>query len=258
MKKLIILCGCLLTAISTNAAINDAPEIIIEMTGPTTKKSALPEIAIWNKNATQLTRLFTGKDRTYALYTIENVSNYDGILHAKNGTKYAFVEYRDPSGTFRKFLFKNNEPQTFVACAATAQDVLSINQKHNVNIGLKKDQFLLYYPQAVKITDLKINAQEVFRINWTGDKKQTTPLYVVFENDELTDQILGKEAWDKYVQQQTNAENERLHKELEEKTPTPTPAAKKPASKPYKALVSGGTVQDRMYMPHLIQKESAK
>lgn len=254
MKKYIVLASCLLTAVFAWAIPNDEPEIIIEMTGPAPKKTVLPEIAIWNKNATQLTRLFTGKDRTYVLYTVENVSNYDGTIHAKNGLKYAFVEYREPRGDFRKFIFKNDDPQTFVACAASAQDVLAINQKYSVNIGLKKDRFLQQYPVAVKLTDLTNINQEVFRINWGGDKKQNAPLYVLFENEELTDQILGKEAWDKYVQKQIADENERLHQELKEKENLPAPATKRPASKPYKALISGGTLQDQMYMPRLIQK----
>ena len=258
MKKYITLCSCLLAAVLAVALPNNEPEIIIEMTGPSVKKTALPEITIWNKNATQLTRLFNGKDRTYVLYTVENVSNYDGTLSAKNGTKYAFVEYRDPSGTFRKFLFENNEPQSFVACAATAQDVLNINQKYSVNIGLKKERFLQYYPEAVTVKDLRTGLHEVFLINWATDKKQTSPLYAIFEDEELTDQILGKEAWDKYVQQQTAAENERLQNELKEKEKTPAPSAKSPVSKPYKALVSGGTIQDQLYMPRLIQKETSK
>ena len=258
MKKYSTLLSLFFAVVCAFAAPNDEPEIIIEMTGPSTKKTALPEVSLWNKNAAQLTRTFTGKDRTYVLYTVENVSNYDGTIQAKNGVKYAFVEYRNPNGSFRKFLFKHQDPQTFVACAATAQDVLAVNQKYSVNIGLKKERFLQYYPEATKITDLKNTSQEVFRINWAADKKQTSPLYVLFENEELTDQLLGKESWEKHVQQQAAQENERLQKELKAKEKEKAAqTAKKQTSRPYKALVSGGTLYDRMYMPRLIQKEPA-
>ncbi|MGN1057854.1 MAG: hypothetical protein ACI4Q7_00670, partial [Candidatus Avelusimicrobium sp.] len=130
----------------------EEPEIIIEMHG--TQTAPVKTVSIWNKNARQLTRLFRGKDRTYVLYAVENVSTKDDILRSESGKEYAFVRYGTNDGDYRKFLFKAEDPQTFVACAANLKDVLAVNLKYGVNMGVSLKDFLRTYSQTAQASAL--------------------------------------------------------------------------------------------------------
>ena len=239
-----------------------APEIVIEMQG---EASAPREsISLWDKNAKQLTKIFRGKDRTYVLYHANNVSSKDEIISAADGKEYAFVRYGSDDGDYRKFLFKAEDPQTFLACAANVEDVLAVNKKYNVNLGVSRRDFVRRYENQTTLMNLADTAAgktyQVYKLNYSDiNNKTPQPHYFVFEEDDLIQTYVGDDAYYQFVgklsqsnknrsAQQKAAEQARQQKAAQERQ-----EAWERANRPVrKALVSGGTVEDQMYMPRAV------
>ena len=156
-------------ALGATAQAAPEPEIVIEMHGESS--SPRQGISVWNKNARQLTRLFRGKDKTYVLYQVENVSSADRIIRSQNGKRYVYVRYGSDDGDYRKFLFQAQDPQTFVACAADIADVLAVNLKYGVNLGVSRSDFLRTYESRATLTNLLDKATNktysVYRLEYT-------------------------------------------------------------------------------------------
>ncbi|MDD7578405.1 MAG: hypothetical protein PUK24_02525 [Elusimicrobia bacterium] len=259
MKHFILIILSLLLA-GAAAAQNHAeePEIVIEMRGEQTAPVAA--VSIWDKNALQLTRLFRGKDRSHVLYSVENVSTKDDILRSDNAKEYAFVRYGTNDGDYRKFLFKAEDPQTFVACAANLKDVLAVNLKYGVNMGVSLKDFLRVYggtAQASALEDepagktLSVYKQTYSDVN----HKTPAPYYFVFDGDELIQTLAGEKAYADYAKKLTEA-NEKLraqNKQAQDKAAQLEKQKRNQAArrKPIKALAYGGTVEDQMYMPRV-------
>lgn len=248
---------CFLTLGATAQAAPE-PEIVIEMHG----ESSLPRqgISVWNKNARQLTRLFRGKDKTYVLYQVENVSSADRIIRAQNGKRYAYVRYGSDDGDYRKFLFKVQDPQTFVACAADIADVLAVNLKYGVNLGVSRSDFLRTYESRATLTNLLDKATNktysVYRLEYTDVNHPTpVPTYFVFEGDSLKDTLSGEKAFTEYTAKlsQANKALAKQEKEVQTAREQAGQQARQKQQRPTrKALVSGGTVTDQAYMPRAV------
>lgn len=251
----------LLAVLSTHAVLAqnhaEEPEIVIEMHGA--QNAPVKTVSIWDKNARQLTRLFRGKDRTHVLYAVENVSTKDDILRSDSGTEYAFVRYGTDDGDYRKFLFKAESPQTFVACAATLQDSLAVNLKYGVNVGVHLQDFLRVYGQTAKSAALADEAAgktyTVYKQTYSDvNHKTPAPYYFVFDGSELTRTFAGDKAFEEYA---TGLQNAAGSAREQDAAAQKKPAAANPknrqsgARKPRKALVYGGTVEDQMYMPRV-------
>lgn len=160
-------------------------EIVIEMHGEPSEAPAAP--TLWDRNAVQLTRKLRGKTREQVLYAVPVVSDKDRIVRGTGG-EYALVEYFN-GVDFRKFLFKAESPQTFVAAAATAADVLAVNKKYGVNIGLKQADFERFYRgEAQKEQEGTLPAGSVlYRLAYTDvNTPQKTDRWFLFENQTLS------------------------------------------------------------------------
>ena len=259
MKKW-LLTGCL-SCLAFCAAAQTAhgpDEIVIEMHGESVSPRA--GVSVWNKNARQLTRLFRGKDKTYVLYQVENVSSADKIIRSRNGKRYAFVRYGSDDGDYRKFLFNAKDPQTFVACAANVADVLAVNQKYGVNLGVRLHDFLRTYEEQATLTNLLDKATNktypVYRLEYT-DVNHKTPVatYFVFDGDSLKDTLSGEEAFTAYTSKlsQSNKDLTKQEKEAQAKRQQEEQKARQKQNRPVrKALVSGGTATDQAYMPRAV------
>lgn len=245
-------------ALGATAQAAPEPEIVIEMHG----ESSSPHqgISVWNKNARQLTRLFRGKDKTYVLYQVENVSSADRIIRAPNGKRYAYVRYGSDDGDYRKFLFKAQDPQTFVACAADIADVLAVNLKYGVNLGVSRRDFLRTYESRATLTNLLDKATNktysVYRLEYTDVNHPTpVPTYFVFEGDSLKDILSGEKAFTEYTAKLSQA-NKALAKQEKEAQTAREQAGQQARQKQQrptrKALVSGGTATDQAYMPRAV------
>lgn len=236
----------------------EEPEIVIEMHGAQT--APVKTVSIWDKNALQLTRLFRGKDRTHVLYSVENVSTKDDILRSANGKEYAFVRYGTNDGDYRKFLFKAEDPQTFVACAANLKDVLAVNLKYGVNMGVSLKDFLRIYGSTAMASTLEDETAgktlSVYKQTYSDvNHKTPAPYYFVFDGDELTQTLAGEKAYADYTKKLTEA-NEKLraqNKQAQDKAARLEKQKQSQAARrqPIKALAYGGTVEDQMYMPRV-------
>ena len=241
---------------------SDEPEIVIEMHGEAS--APRPSVSIWDKNALQLTKIFRGKDRTYVLYHVENVSTKDDILSAKTGKEYAYVRYGSDDGDYRKFLFKAEDPQTFVACAANLADVLAVNKRYQVNLGVSRRDFLRHYEGQATLMNLADTAAgktyTAYKLDYSDiNNKTPSPHYFVFDQDDLIETYAGDEAFYAFVGQLTQSNQEQTarqkaaEQQRQQQLKQEQEAARKQANRPVrKALVSGGTVQDRMYMPRAV------
>ena len=263
MKKwtFLLLCAALCSPGLLKAQYNE-PEIIIEMHG---QASAPREsISIWDKNARQLTKIFRKKDRTYVLYHVENVSSKDTTLSAEDGTEYAYVRYGRDDGDYRKFLFRAEDPQLFVACAANLADVLAVNKKYHVNLGVDRNDFLRQYENQSTLMNLADKQTgkiyQVYKINYSDiNNRKPAPHYFVFEEDTLIQTYAGDEAYAQFTEklsqsnQQLTAQQQAAEQKRQAQLQKERQEALKRANRPArKALVSGGTVEDQMYMPRAV------
>lgn len=259
MKRFLV---ALLAAIAwtpnTTAQTYEEPEIVIEMYG--TKSMPVKTVSLWDKNALQLTRMFRRKDRTRVLYAVENVSTKDDLLTANNGQEYAFLRYGSDDGDYRKFLFKAEEPQTFVACAADLKDVLAVNFKYGVNMGVSLKDFMRVYGETAQASTLEDEVTgktlAVYKQTYSDvNHKKPEPYYFIFDGDKLISTFAGDKAYESFVQQLKEAtETQREQKQqAQEKTAQLEKQKRERAAarQPVKALAYGGTTQDQMYMPRV-------
>ena len=223
----------------------DEPEIVIELTGKPSVSSAKDEIEIWDKNSRQLARLLKGKTREQALYQITSVSTQDVNIWATNGARYRFVQY-GKGNNYRKLLFRAKEPQTFVACAANTQESLDMTFEYKVDIGLTETEFLETYAKEAAAVYLPANnGHTLYQV--TLPKQE--PKFIHFLNGKPVEQMTKAQA-DQFVKEEQQrvrqAEKQARQKAREQE-------AKKRRNATRTALLEGGTLHDRMYMPRVIQ-----
>ncbi len=233
------------------AAVRSDGEIVIEMTGDSFPQTDRV-LSLWDFDATELTRRMRGKTREQVLYAVPIVSDKDRIINGKDG-EYALVEYYS-GGDFRKFLFKAESPQTFVTAAATAADVLAVNKKYNVNIGLSQRNFERFYQDKITAehTDLLPKDIRLFKMEY---RDINTPVpysrWFLFEKDELTRTFETETDKNAYLNklQKPNEENSEAKRQAHEKATARTQNQNRTVRK---ALISGGTTWDRANLPRVI------
>ena len=240
-------------------AAQEDEEIVIELQGPAADTRPTP--MLWDYNATQLTRNWRSKTRKQLLYTVPVVSDRDGIVRGEQA-EYMLVEYF-LKGNFRKFLFRAETPQTFIAVAATPADVLAINKKYKVNIGLNLEDFEAAYAMRARQQNEDILPQKtvLYQLSYSDVNTPKAQLnWFLFENKKLTKTFYTRAQKDAYLQQlkeQRKAEEEQAAREAEQaKQQAAEQAEPTPKTKPFKALLYGGTVQDQMYLPRVISPSS--
>lgn len=240
--------ACFLIGVVPACAANSQQEIVIEMVGPQTKKR--PEQSIWDKNARQLTKLFRGKNKKQVLETVDAISAQEQTLSSSTGEVYQLIQYGQDTRNYRKFLFENSAPYPFVTCAANAEDIIAVFQRYGVNMGLRKKDFLISYPKLENPTPLTDKTTSL--LVYTLPAKQLPlpadqPLFVVFEENHLVQLLNGPDAFEAY--KKTLQPSSTLQTQPE----TPRQSVTQPKTKkPYTALLSGGTTEDRMYRPRVI------
>lgn len=249
IMKTFLLAAALLLPAAPQAWAQD--EIIIEMTGDASAAPAAP--TIWDYNAVQLTRRLRGKTREQVLYNAPVVSDKDRIVRG-GGKEYALVEYYS-GGEFRKFLFKAESPQTFVAAAATAADVLAVNKKYGVNIGLPRRAFENFYDGKISAqgADVLPEGTLLYQLLYQ-DINTPTPInrWFLFEKDELTrtfenetDKNVYLDGLKKQAEEAAEAQRQAQEKAAAERAQNQNRTVRK-------ALISGGTAWDRANLPRVV------
>ena len=220
-------------------------EWVIEMQGD----PAIDSISsVFDKNAKEISRKMRGKTRENLLYSMPIVSNKDRIVNGP-AAEYALVEYYE-GDQFRKFLFKAETPQTFITAASTAADVLAVNKKYGINIGLTQADFESFYKEKAQLqkNDLLPAGSALYKLSY---KDINTPKaqnrWFLFENKELSKTF------------ETLAEKNAYLDSLKPKEEPAAQPAAAPKTKPRqntrptrKALISGGTATDRAYLPRVV------
>jgi hypothetical protein len=237
-------------------------DIVIEMQGmPDNPPDGIP---VWKKNSRQLNRLLRGKTREKALYLITSVSSYDDILQAQDGKRYALVRYGSENGDFRKLLFQAQDPQTFITSATNAAEVLDIQKKYGLNIGLHQTSFLNTYEQKATLSNLldekKGKTYSIYRVDFsTSNNPKPDVRYFLFEDEMLSRTFMSEEDFFEFMNILSNQNKEiRQARERQQKEKITQEEKKREEiiqkkNRPVrKALVSGGTVEDRMYMPRAV------
>ena len=261
MKKLILF--SLLFCCAWPLCAQEEDELIIEMTG--TSQTDQPQApSLWDFNARQLTRKLRGQTREQILYAMPVVSDRDGILQG-TAQEYALVEY-DKAGAFRKFLFRAETPQTLLAVAATPADVLAVNKKYAVNIGLSQKDFEDFYGEKAILqqTPSLPETMALYRLPYQDintPQKQTH--WFLFENGQLSQTFSDQAQKDTFLQSYTQATEQAAAQAAQQNSvsaqssTSQKPLPKRRPARPRKALLYGGTTWDQMYMPRVTNPHPA-
>lgn len=261
-----LICFCAAAAAAQESSIPspsvlEGEEIVIELQGAPADSRPTP--MLWNYNARQLTNKWRGKTREQLLYTMPVVSDRDGIVRGEKA-EYMLVEYF-LNGQFRKFLFRAETPQTFIAAAATPADVLAVNKKYKVNIGLYLDDFKTAYAnRAHRLNeDILPEKTELYQLSYSDvNTPKVQPNWFLFENKKLLRTFYTRAQKEAYLQQFQEQQQTAPEKAAQQATArqaakqvpaTATPSKRK---KPFKALLSGGTLHDQIYLPRVISPSS--
>ena len=226
-------------------------EIIIEMTGDSTKSTPRKH-PLWDYSASQLAKQWRNKTREQLLYAMPIVSDKDRIITSPKA-EYALVEYTD-GNDFRKFLFKAETPQTFITAAATAADVLAINKKYKVNIGLTQIDFENFYAKNAvsQQADLLEDDEVFYELTYTDlNTPHSEKNWFLFKNRKLAQTFYTQKQKDEFVEQRKQA-LARKQKEQQEAEQAATAADESQQNVIQKALLYGGTTYDQAYMPRVI------
>jgi hypothetical protein len=263
MKHFAIIISLLFVLILPLSAQEDE-EILIELQGSVVNAAPRPTPMLWDYNARQLTNKWRGKTREQLLYTVPIVSDRDGIVRGQTA-EYMLVEYF-LDGQFRKFLFRAESPQTFIAAAATPADVLAINKKYKVNIGLWLTDFQTAYANHARrqAEDILPENTFLYQLSYTDVNTPKSQLnWFLFENKKLAKTFYTRAQKEAYLQQireqhiAEEAEAKAVQTAAAQEQASPVrQAAKAKNKKPFKALLSGGTVHDQMYLPRIISPSS--
>ena len=241
--------------------INPQDEIIIELTGD---PDPIPDgVNVWVKTEQELAELFKENSREEVLRIVDSVSSADTILKAPDGTKYAYVRYGRDNADYRKFLFDAKD--RFLACADNIATVLRLSLQYHLNMGVNENNFLATFQEKAISTGLFdfTHSQELqsYQITLENNPK---PCYLVFENEKLTHLFEDEKSYASYVTQLSRANQQWLEqqgkiqkKQLEQIEKEKEEAIHKERQKKlkFKALLRGGTLEDRLYLPHVLHPE---
>ena len=164
-------------------------------------------------------------------------------METPDGTRYAFVRFGKEEGPYRKFLFEGEGDQTLLAVADDLDGTLSIFTRYGVNLEIT--------PQAVQRAYPRVAATALTAADHAGEyTAYVLPdnRYLIFKNKMLERVFPTKEEYDAFT------------KDLA--TPKPAPVAAVQTVQPpvavaprprrvRKALVEGGTIEDKMTLPQV-------
>ena len=264
MRMLLFLfCALCLPLNGAAVPVAEEPEIIIELTGEPDPVN--DGISVWNKNAKQLEKFFKNKTREDVLYTVDTVSSLDILLKSSNGKKYRYVRYGQDDGDYRKFLFDDKDK--LLACADEITQVLSLNQKYQINLGASESDFLRTFPDSVLTNLVDFNQNQDLQAYQITLPQEKAPSYFIFSNELLKQTFRDERSYNDYVtqlslqnQQWLEQEHERQQKQLEQLRQEKEEAIRRAREERHrwKALVTGGTIEDQLYLPRVRDPEKYK
>ena len=247
-------------------------EITIEMTGTPSYRSASTthdpsEIPVMRRSAAQLEKTLADKGRFYVLFNANVVSTIDTSLTGKDGTRYAFVQFGRDGENYRKFLFEGQGNQRLLAVADDVPGIVRLNTHYQINMPISEKDFKKAYPKAeltVAENEQDKKTYNTYQING--------PVFFVFAGGKLTGQFSQKAELSDYLKS-VNAKLPEVPVVQQEKSSLPPQEQEWERSRrqqpgrhgrnspedwerhhpypPSKALVEGGTVNDRMNLPHV-------
>ena len=235
----------------------EEPEIIIELTGE--PDPVTDGISLWDKTERQLSQLFQNKTRQDVLYLVESVSTADSSLQSSSGKKYRYVRYGRDDGEYRKFLFDYKD--RFLACADNAASVLILNQTYGINLGVSEEDFLDNFPQATPANLFDFPNEQELQSYQIALSPQNAPCHFLFVNGKLSQTFPDEKTYTRYVnelseknQQWLEEEHLKQQKQLEQLQQEKEDAIRRAQyrNRPFKALIKGGTWEDRLFMPRVL------
>ena len=261
--RLFFLCLLCLPLLGAAAPGNEEPEIVIEIIGEPDPVSE--GVSVWKKDAKQLEKFFKSKTREEVLYTADTVSSLDAALKSSDGKRYRYVRYGQDDGDYRKFLFDDKDK--LLACADEITQVLALNQKYQINMGVNENDFLRAFPDAVLTNLVDFNENKDLQVYRATLPKEEKASYFVFSNEQLTQTFNDENAYTDYVtqlsmrnQQWLEQEHEHQQKQLEQLRKEKEEAIRRAREERlrWKALVTGGTIEDQLYLPRVTNPEKYK
>ena len=198
-----------------------------------TSALAAPDIDVWRPSGSRLARRLRGKTREEVLYQITSVSTQDKQIQAADGTLYALVQYGRGEDA-RRILFQAEEPQTFIACAVTPAQTRALMENYQLHLDLSEKEFTALFDSPTPF--YSSGEQTVYQLT----PNQKDPFFLLFEQG-------------RPVRTLTKNQAEEFIKYQQKKDVPPSPKPVTPQKRtPRKALVSGGTLYDQMYMPRVV------
>ena len=249
MKRYLLIFLFIIGAATLFAAPEE--ELIIEMSGD--KFVQVKQVpSMWDRTAPQLIKQWRGKTRENILYAMPVVSDKDRIVQGK--AEYALVEYYNGKD-FRKFLFKAETPQTLLTVAATPADVLAVNKKYAVNIGLDQSSFEnAYAGQATAQHSDALEDAVLYQLSYRDINTPKAQLnWFLFENGQLQQTFYTQAQKDAFVKKRREEQADVARQMQADMAAAQQAAAQNTAKNnpPQKALLSGGTAYDQAYMPRV-------
>lgn len=241
------------------AAPAEQDEIVIELTGTPDKK--VDGVSVWARNEQQLTRLFKGKTRTDVLYQVNSVSSADKTLKNAKKERFFLVRYGSDDGDYRKFLFDANEH--FLAVADNVKTALRLQSTYQIDFGITETDFVNTFQESGVLTNLADFSHHRDYQTYQLPNLKGLPRYVAFLDGKLINMYADEKTFNQFVTDLSAQNKEFLatQKQEEKQRLLDTQKAReeelnKRSRVRMSALVSGGTVQDQMYMPRLVKKQT--
>ncbi len=208
---------------------------------PSAATQTMPEINVWATPAQRLPRLLRGKTREEVLHQITSVSAQDKTVEAADGARYALVQYGRGQDA-RRLLFAAEEPQLFIACAATPAQTRALMENYQTHLGLSEKEFTALFEQPAPF--YQVQEQVIYQLKPSEQK----PFFLLFEHHRPV-RVLTQQETEEFIKAQQQAAPQ---------TSAAAPAKPAPArkSKRWKALVSGGTTYEQIYLPHVVPPTS--
>lgn len=247
MRNLLFLLLCLPLAVSAYG--EEEPELIIEMNG-TPSRSASSDVTVLQKSAAQLTKLFRGKTREALLAAADSMPTADQTLQSSDGKNYLFVQFGEEN--YRKCLFDAQKNNTLITCTDNLKDTLALQRQHKLPIPVSMQELTTHYGDRLRTQTISSSGKKQIIVQLLAKGEDGADGRFLYENGRLVKIFTTKQEMETHIQAQ------------QKEAAAPKPAASKPAApqrpvaKPkkssagVKALLSGGTLHDRMYMPRVI------
>jgi len=256
MRKILFLTLCLGLAVSGYGA--EEPEFVIEMNGSPSRADS-SDVTILQKSARQLERLFRGKTQEEMLVAADSVPSAEKTLQAPDEKQYHFVQFGDEH--YRKCLFDAQKNNTLLACTDNLKDTLSLQRKYKLPIPISIQELTDTYGEQLRIFEVPSADKKQTLVQLPAGNKKEISLRYLYQNGRLIKLFLTDQEMKDYLQEQQNAADalkaqaaaakaEQIKKAKAEKQAALKEQQQQSAT--FKALLSGGTLHDRMYMPHVI------